>query len=113
MGRRLNGPKEIVRPARGELEIVSLLESYIKDEKLTLETMGRGFAWFDTGTHLSLLEASNFVQSIQSRQGWLMSCPEEIAFNNGWIGEELLLKRAADFSNTEYGHYLTELIQSM
>ncbi|MGL5008704.1 MAG: glucose-1-phosphate thymidylyltransferase RfbA, partial [Paracoccaceae bacterium] len=88
-----------VKPsARGELEIVDLLESYLADGTLSLEKMGRGFAWLDTGTHGSLLDASNFVRTLQARQGLQVGCPEEIAFRAGWIDRAALEKRAAAFA---------------
>ena len=94
---------------RGELEITSLLETYLKDEDLTVQRMGRGFAWLDTGTHASLLDAGNFVRTLQSRQGLQTGCPEEIAFENKWITEEQLLDRAELFKKSDYGKYLKSL----
>ncbi|TDL81136.1 glucose-1-phosphate thymidylyltransferase [Palleronia sediminis] len=101
-----------VRPsARGELEIVSLLESYLADGALTVETMGRGFAWLDTGTHGSLLDAGNFVRTLSERQGQQVGCPEEIAFLNGWITEDDLAAQARDHAKSDYGTYLMGLIE--
>ncbi len=94
---------------RGELEITSLLETYLKDEELTVQRMGRGFAWLDTGTHASLLDAGNFVRTLQSRQGLQTGCPEEIAFENKWITKEQLLDRAELFKKSDYGKYLKSL----
>ncbi len=94
---------------RGELEITSLLETYLNDEELTVQRMGRGFAWLDTGTHASLLDAGNFVRTLQSRQGLQTGCPEEIAFENKWITEEQLLARAELFKKSDYGKYLKSL----
>ena len=95
--------------ARGELEIASLLETYLGEGKLAVETMGRGFAWLDTGTHGSLLDAGNFVRTLVTRQGMQVSCPEEIAFNQGWIGKEELLEGAALHGASEYGAYIRGL----
>jgi glucose-1-phosphate thymidylyltransferase len=99
-----------VRPsARGELEIVSLLEMYLADGALAVEKMGRGFAWLDTGTHESLLDAGNFVRTLSKRQGLQTGSPEEIAFQMGWIDAESLAARARSFSKNDYGRYLAEL----
>lgn len=100
-----------VKPSpRGELEITSLLESYLEDGDLGVEKMGRGFAWLDTGTHASLLDAGNFVRTLENRQGLQTGCPEEIAFEAGWITKEQLRIRAEMFSKNEYGRYLLGLI---
>ncbi|MBM3605607.1 MAG: glucose-1-phosphate thymidylyltransferase RfbA [Alphaproteobacteria bacterium] len=100
-----------VQPSeRGELEITTLLESYLHDGTLQVERMGRGFAWLDTGTHASLLDAGNFVRTLENRQGLQTGCPEEIAFNAGWITVEQLRARAAKFAKNDYGAYLTRLI---
>ena len=96
-----------VRPsARGELEITDLLNSYRAEGLLNVERMGRGYAWLDTGTHASLLEAGNFVRMIEDRQNLKMGCPEEIAFAQGWIGADELRALAAPYLKTEYGKYL-------
>jgi glucose-1-phosphate thymidylyltransferase len=101
-----------VRPsARGELEITTLLESYLADGTLQVSRMGRGFAWLDTGTHASLLDAGNFVRTLEQRQGLQTGSPEEIAFQNGWITAEQLTARAQLFGKTDYGRYLASLIQ--
>jgi glucose-1-phosphate thymidylyltransferase len=92
--------------ARGELEIVSLLESYLTDGTLTVEQMGRGFAWLDTGTHSSLLDAGNFVRTLSERQGQQIGSPDEIAFHNKWINSDQLRERAKIFGKSEYGAYL-------
>ncbi len=102
--------KAIQPSPRGELEIVDLLESYLKEGALTLQKMGRGFAWLDTGTHGSLLDASNFVRTLQMRQGLQVGCPDEIAFDAGWIGREALAARAAIFRKNDYGQYLLRLL---
>jgi glucose-1-phosphate thymidylyltransferase len=100
-----------VKPsARGELEIVDLLESYLADGSLHLERMGRGFAWLDTGTHGSLLDAGNFVRTLQARQGLQVGCPDEIAYRAGWIDRAALTARAEVFSKNDYGRYLTALL---
>jgi len=102
-----------VRPSdRGELEITSVNEEYLKRKQLRVELLGRGMAWLDTGTHIGLLEASNFVEAIQKRQGFYIACLEEIAFNNGWIDEEKVLKLAKPLKKTEYGDYLTDLVNN-
>ena len=97
--------------ARGELEIVSLLQSYLEEGTLSVQTMGRGYAWLDTGTHASLLDAGNFVRTMSQRQGLQIGCPEEIAWHNGWIGKELMAKHAKTFGKTDYGRYLAALIR--
>jgi len=95
-----------VKPsARGELEITSINNEYLKAGKMKVELMGRGMAWFDTGTYDSLLEASNFIATIQKRQGMFVSCIEEIAYRNGWITREQVLEIAKGYK-TEYGEYL-------
>ena len=100
-----------VRPsARGELEITTLLESYLADGTLRVERMGRGFAWLDTGTHASLLDAGNFVRTLEARQGLQSGSPDEIAFGRGWIDRAALERRAAMFGKNEYGAYLARLL---
>jgi len=96
--------------ARGELEITCLLEDYLQEGALTVELMGRGYAWLDTGTHASLLDAGNFVRTLENRQGLQTGCPDEIAFAQGWIDAEALRARAAQFSKNDYGRYLTQLL---
>ena len=95
---------------RGELEITSLLESYLADGALQVSRMGRGFAWLDTGTHASLLDAGNFVRTLEQRQGMQTGSPEEIAYQNGWITAQDLAARARLFAKTDYGKYLEGLI---
>ena len=95
---------------RGELEIVTLLDTYLREDALNVERMGRGFAWLDTGTHESLLDAGNFVRTLSVRQGMQSGCPEEISFANGWIDREKLLEHAELFGKTEYGKYLKALV---
>lgn len=96
-----------VRPSiRGELEITSINQTYLEQGALSVEVLGRGFAWLDTGTHESLLEASQFVETIEKRQGYKIACLEEIAFNNGWISVDELLKIGESLSKNSYGKYL-------
>ncbi len=103
---------KIVTPSnRGELEITSVNQMYLQENRLKVKIMGRGFAWLDTGTHESLLEASNFVKIIEDRTGLKIGCIEEIAFRNGWIGKEQLLAIAQSLQKTDYGNYLTKLAQ--
>lgn len=95
---------------RGELEITDLNRCYLDDGSLHLEQLGRGFAWLDTGTHDSLMEAGNYIQTIQNRQGLQVCCPEEIAYQNGWIDAAHLERLAAPLAKTGYGQYLKQLI---
>ena len=100
-----------VKPsARGELEITSLLESYLEDGSLQVSLMGRGYAWLDTGTHASLLDAGNFVRTLEERQGLQTGSPDEIAYGHGWISSEQLTARAKVFGKNAYGHYLQQLL---
>jgi glucose-1-phosphate thymidylyltransferase len=102
-----------VKPsARGELEITDLNRLYMNEGALHVERMGRGYAWLDTGTHDSLLEASEFVRTIQHRQGTQIACPEEIAWTQGWIDDDALRERAEMFGKTRYGRYLAGLLTS-
>ena len=96
---------------RGELEITDLNKLYLEEGKLNVKLLGRGMAWLDTGTHDSLLEASNFIATIEKRQGLKVSCIEEIAFNNGWISKEQLLSLAQPMSKNEYGQYLIQIAE--
>jgi len=101
----------LVEPsARGELEITSLLESYLADGQLNVQQMGRGYAWLDTGTHGSLLDAGNFVRTLEKRQGLQTGSPDEIAFAKGWIDAVTLAERAEMFRKNEYGAYLKGLL---
>ena len=101
--------KNILPSQRGELEITSINEEYLKRNKLNVKILGRGTAWFDTGTHRGLLEASNFVEAIQTRQGLYISCIEEISYRKGYIDESQLLELAKPLMKTEYGKYLVDL----
>ncbi|KPH55956.1 glucose-1-phosphate thymidylyltransferase RfbA [Helicobacter pullorum] len=103
--------KELKPSARGELEITDVNNSYLRAGKLYAQGLGRGFAWLDTGTHDSLIEASSFVQTIELRQGYKVACLEEIAYHNGWIGEELLLERANFLQKSGYGDYLRKILK--
>ena len=102
--------KKLKPSQRGELEITDLNQLYLKKGKLRVSAMGRGYAWLDTGTHQDLHEAGSFVRSIQERQGLQIACPEEIAFEAGWIDQKLLLKQAKRFQGNRYGEYLYGLI---
>jgi glucose-1-phosphate thymidylyltransferase len=102
-----------VKPsARGELEITTLLELYLAEGSLRVQRMGRGYAWLDTGTHASLLDAGNFVRTIEERQGQQIGNPEEIAFQKGWISRAALIKEAEKYPKNGYGLYLTNLAGS-
>jgi glucose-1-phosphate thymidylyltransferase len=95
--------------ARGELEITTLLEMYLAEGNLSVQRMGRGYAWLDTGTHASLLDAGNFVRTIEERQGQQIGSPEEIAFQQGWISRDDLTREAARYEKNAYGQYLSKL----
>jgi glucose-1-phosphate thymidylyltransferase len=103
--------KKVQPSARGELEITSLLESYLKEDNLAVEKMGRGFAWLDTGTHGSLLDAGNFVKTITERQGLQVGSPDEVAYQLGWITTETLKKTVVKFGKNKYGEYLLSLVR--
>ncbi len=96
--------------ARGELEITDVNREYLRRGELRVEIMGRGMAWLDTGTHESLLQASNFVQTIEDRQGLKIACPEEIAYNAGWVSAEDLLKQVEPMRKNTYGQYILTLL---
>ena len=102
--------KQIQPSERGELEITDVNLEYLRLNQLKVQILGRGFAWLDTGTHQSLLEASSFVKTLEERQGIMISCLEEIAYAKNWIDEETLLKRANDMANSAYSEYLKSLL---
>lgn len=102
--------RDVVPSARGELEITSLLEMYLAADMLDVKRMGRGFAWLDTGTHGSLLDAGNFVRTLEQRQGLQTGCLEEIAYTNKWISTETLAEHAETFHKNAYGTYLKNLL---
>ena len=99
--------------ARGELEITDVNRAYLEKNELSVEIMGRGFAWLDTGTHDSLLDAAGFIATLQKRQGLMVACPEEIAYRQGWISAEDVLKVAAQLSKNSYGQYLYKIVNEL
>jgi len=101
--------REVKPSLRGELEITSINQVYLDKRRLHVEVLGRGFAWLDTGTHTSLLEASHFVQTLEARQGFKIACLEEIAFNRGWLSREDLLRIGSGMSKSDYGRFLLDL----
>ncbi|VTN10242.1 Glucose-1-phosphate thymidylyltransferase 2 [Raoultella terrigena] len=103
--------KKVIPSERGELEITTLNEMYLERGNLHVEKLGRGFAWLDTGTHESLLEASQFIHTIEQRQGFKVSCLEEIAYRKGWLSKEAVLSQAKVLSKTQYGRYLKMLVE--
>lgn len=105
--------KSIKPSKRGELEITDLNRLYLEEKSLKVNLLGRGFAWLDTGTHKNLLQASNFIETIQERQGNYVACIEEIAYRNGWITKEELIKLAEPLLKTDYGKYLVEVAQEI
>jgi glucose-1-phosphate thymidylyltransferase len=105
---------ETIKPSnRGELEITSINAEYLKRGQLNVELLGRGFAWLDTGTHDSLMEASQFVQTVEHRQGYKIACIEEIAFRNGWIDKQKLIDLSIPLKKTGYGQYLLEIAKGI
>lgn len=104
--------KAVTLSERGELEITSINEMYLKESTLNVISLGRGMAWLDTGTFDGLLEASNFVKTIQTRQGIMIACLEEIAYNKGWIDDKQLLERSRYLEKTSYGEYLLSLLKN-
>lgn len=110
-GRAPELARQIKPSPRGELEIVDLLQIYLAEGNLQVEQMGRGYAWLDTGTHESLLDAGNFVRTLTGRQGLQVGCPDEIAFHLGWITKDDLLRRAEVFRKNDYGKYLLNIAQ--
>jgi glucose-1-phosphate thymidylyltransferase len=99
--------------ARGELEITDVNRVYLEKNELSVEIMGRGFAWLDTGTHDSLLDAAGFIATLQKRQGLMVACPEEIAYRQGWISTEAVQKVAAQLSKNSYGQYLGKILNEL
>ncbi len=102
--------KQVKPSDRGELEITTVNQMYLERGDLNVELLGRGFAWLDTGTHESLLEAAQFVETIEKRQGYKVACLEEIAFNNGWLTAEQILGVGQSMSKNDYGQYLMSLV---
>ncbi|MDX7887558.1 glucose-1-phosphate thymidylyltransferase RfbA [Aeromonas caviae] len=103
--------KQVEPSERGELEITSINQAYLERGQLDVELLGRGFAWLDSGTHESLLEASNFVETIEARQGFKIACLEEIAWRNGWLSNDAVLQTANLMAKNSYGQYLKELLK--
>lgn len=103
--------KQVKPSARGELEITTLNQLYLEQGNLSVELLGRGFAWLDTGTHDSLMDAGNFVATVEKRQGLKVACLEEIAWRNGWLDDEQLTTLAASLAKNEYGQYLRKLLK--
>ena len=101
--------KRVTPSARGEMEITSLLETYLHDGALRIEKMGRGYAWLDTGTHASLLEAGNFIRTLTERQGLQIGSPDEVAYQHQWITSDQILERAQTFEKNDYGKYLSNI----
>jgi glucose-1-phosphate thymidylyltransferase len=104
--------KQVKPSHRGELEITTINQMYLERGDLNVELLGRGFAWLDTGTHESLLDAAMFVETIERRQGYKIACLEEIALRNGWLSNEQVMQTARDLSKNSYGQYLADLIKS-
>ena len=105
---------ESIKPsARGELEITDVIKAYLSKRELSVEIMGRGFAWLDTGTHDSLLDAAGFIATLQKRQGLMVACPEEIAYRQGWIGAEMVEMVAKKLSKNSYGQYLSRILNEL
>ena len=109
----VNKAAEVLPSDRGELEITTVSQMYLSEERLTVELMGRGYAWLDTGTHESLLEASTFIETIERRQGLKVACIEEIAFEQGYITKEQLIELAQPLSKNQYGQYLLRLAEEV
>lgn len=105
--------KNVKPSARGELEITAVNNAYLEKEELRVELFGRGMAWLDTGTHRAMLDAANFIEAVQTRQGLYVSCLEEIAYRRGFINKEQLLKQAKKLEKTEYGQYLYQVAESI
>lgn len=112
-GQAVDIAKSLEPSPRGELEITDLNKVYLEQQALKVELMGRGYAWLDTGTHDSLAEATNFISTIEKRQGMKIACPEEIAYNRGWIDAEQVLKLAEPILKNGYGQYLASLVKGV
>ncbi|MCU8088325.1 glucose-1-phosphate thymidylyltransferase RfbA [Shewanella sp. SM21] len=108
----VNIARNVKPSSRGELEITSINQAYLDMGELNVELLGRGFAWLDTGTYESLLEAASFVETIEKRQGYKIACLEEIAWRNCWLADEEVIKSAKQMEKNSYGHYLTTLVKS-
>lgn len=104
--------RKVTPSVRGELEITAINQQYLQRDQLHVELLGRGFAWLDTGTHDSLIEASTFVQTVEKRQGFKIACLEEIAWRNGWLDDHQLRQAASRFAKTGYGNYLQEVLRA-
>jgi len=104
--------KKVTPSIRGELEITAVNQAYLKQKKLKVEVLGRGFAWLDTGTHDSLMEAAMFVQTVEKRQGFKIACLEEIGYNSGWLSKEKVIETSNRLIKTDYGKYLQQLIST-
>jgi len=104
--------KKVTPSIRGELEITAVNQAYLKQKKLKVEVLGRGFAWLDTGTHDSLMEAAMFVQTVEKRQGFKIACLEEIGYNSGWLSKEKVIEISNRLIKTDYGKYLQQLIST-
>jgi glucose-1-phosphate thymidylyltransferase len=102
---------ELKPSARGELEITDVNRWYLDQNQLHVEIFRRGYAWLDMGTHESLVQASNFIETIEQRQGLKVACPEEIAYNSGWIGVDAVLRLAVPLEKSSYGQYLLSLVR--
>ena len=105
------GAADIKPSARGELEITTVNERYLHQQQLSVEIMGRGYAWLDTGTHDSLMEAGQFIATLEKRQGLKVACPEEVSFRAGWISAEQLEQQAQPMLKNGYGQYLMRLLR--
>ena len=104
--------KKTTPSERGELEITSINQAYLEKGQLGVELLGRGFAWLDTGTHESLLEAAQFVETIEKRQGYKIACLEEIAYRNGWLTQEDIIRISKPLIKSNYGEYLLSMIDT-
>ena len=104
--------KEVKPSARGELEITSVINAYLEQNALHVERLGRGYAWLDTGTYDDMLDAANYIRTLENRQGLQVACLEEIAYDNGWMTADELQKAAEVYQKTSYGQYLLKLLES-